>query len=205
MGKWSYRNGELTPEHDQVVNMVMALSDEDLYLQWMQASIPSSPEHYFIHYYSGISGDGWACADNSSDNRVGKVPFRMWVDRRDFIGGDPHVMQKWDRRICLAAHLLGVKPFVVEKLDDAPTAPAADSATKVIPTGFGITSLICADPETFLSGGSATMQNRELGVTEILSAMRESNLRVFDCTDDFIIRGTEEQLKLFVKKIRETH
>lgn len=202
MGKWSYSNGELTPEHYRIVNMVKELSDEDLYLQWMRASISGRPEDYFIHYYSGISGDGWACADNSSDTRADKVPFLMSIDRRDFLGGDPEIMQKWNRRICLAAHLLGVKPYVVEKLDSADAIH--DSATKVIPTGFGITSLNHPDLEASLSSNSAMAQNRELDTREILDIMRESCMMIFEFPEDIIFRSSEEHLKLFVKKIRET-
>lgn len=97
MGKWCFMNVKLPSDLYERKVALTKLSEMELEQRWVAAGSPTMEQHG-LSWYSGVSGDGWACIDNSA----GAKDFQMFADRQDFLHNTPRRLY-WERLACTLA------------------------------------------------------------------------------------------------------
>lgn len=111
-----------TDNYRELEDRVCSLSKEEVKAQWEALGSPKLVD-YGLAVYSGISGDGWVCIDNSNSDHNKKHPLQMFCDRTDYLvsrnSNDQEkstVFHHWEQRACLLAHSLNIPRLEVNNI-----------------------------------------------------------------------------------------
>lgn len=125
MGKWSFTDVTFSKEHDDIVEQVKQMPIEEVIREvgavFKRSDIETMLSSFGLSCYSGSSGDGWACIDNSAASHYDykKQPLRWWVDYNDV--GNERARLEHAHRACLVAMRLGIQNFLQHVIQLADT------------------------------------------------------------------------------------
>jgi hypothetical protein len=95
MGKWT--TFILPANFDIVLQRLKTLSSDEINKQWEANNCPTL-QQFGLSWYSGISGNGWACIDDSTSTKV----FQLFVPRQDYVSSESKCLY-WEKLACLLA------------------------------------------------------------------------------------------------------
>ena len=107
MGKWSFINVTLSDKFKEELDKVHEMSDNAVNEEWRSLGCPILA-NYGLDWYAGVSGDGWACIDNSASPDKETNPFQMFCNKEDITGHDMIRFWRLSRRACILAARMGI-------------------------------------------------------------------------------------------------
>lgn len=190
MGKWCFSGIELSPEIKRISAELATLSEREVNARWINAG-SLTIDQLNLSWYSGISGDGWACIDNSA----GEKNFQMWANRGDYLYYSADRMM-WERKACI----------IYVEMQRAGILPSP-SSTAVVEPSAGILAIdsqvsdgIPLGEVVVIKGSSSS--GRPATVTHTLHSMpRQYSLVKYKPTVDYDMFGGSNPQLIFLGEI----